>query len=76
MSKIAPALGQVWRKISSHPERFVHIEAVFDAVFVRTVQRAGDSWEYAPRSQSRAAGKDRFGEHYVFVEKVEPGSIK
>lgn len=76
MSKIAPALGQVWRKISSHPERFVHIEAVFDAVFVRTVRPEGGGWEYAPQSQTRTAGKDRFGEHYVFVEKVEPGSIK
>lgn len=50
-------IGQIWREVDT--KRFVRIEAIYEAVFIRTVRQEGDRWSYT-RGQTRAATKERF----------------
>lgn len=73
------AAGQIWRRSEHRRDRFVHVEAVFDSAFIRTVVRRADGrWQYAENSQTRTATKSRFNNQrrgYTFVERAYPETI-
>ena len=70
---MTPAIGQIWREVDPHSERYVRIEntpeRAGDSVGIRTVAKVRGQWVYVPGTRLTYANAGRFNgarDNYAF----------